>query len=134
MITSAEEFIILIESNDPDIRSRSLTDTASTQVWENIILNHKDYEIFILDNITTPMCILEQLAVSSNWRTRHAVARKRRASAPILQLLSRDDEPLVRQAVAANQKTPIAILSFLTEDEDERVKRVARFNLDNCRK
>ncbi|MFK0313324.1 hypothetical protein ACIQUF_19090 [Pseudomonas sp. NPDC090233] len=106
MINSAEEFIALADSDNPETRSRSLTESASIQVWERVISSYGDYETHILRNITIPMRIIETLANSKQWKTRHAVARKRKSGSQILTILSHDEEPLVRQAVAANKKHP----------------------------
>ncbi|APO82058.1 hypothetical protein QQ994_11820 [Pseudomonas asiatica] len=134
MIISAAEFLSLIESDDPTLKSRAISDEAEMHVWESMIEQHADYELIILQNNTIPIIILAKLAHSANWRTRHAVARKRKLGLDSIQLLSRDEEPRVRQAIAANQKTPIEILERLSKDAVPNVKQVAHYNLDMRKK
>ena len=129
MIDSAEEFISLINSSIETDRSRAITDKASESVWSDVILNHPDYEIFILQNETITPLIINALSRSLNWKTRHGIAKKRKSGPEILTYLSNDEDPIVRQAIASNQKTPYAILKKLSLDADDRVSRVANYNI-----
>jgi len=45
MINSAEEFMSLIESDDPTLKSRSISDEAEMHVWESMLEQHADYEL-----------------------------------------------------------------------------------------
>jgi len=130
MINSAAEFMSLIESDDPTLKSRAISDEAEMHVWESMLEQHADYELMLLQNNTIPAIILAKLALSGNWKTRHTVARKRKLDLDSMHLLSRDEEPRVRQAIAANQKTPIEILKRLSKDTVTNVKQVAHYNLD----
>jgi len=129
MINSAEEFISLINSSIEIDKSRAITDKASESVWEDIILKHPDYEMFILQNETISPLTISYLSKSKNWKTRHGIARKRKSGTEVLTYLSNDEDPIVRQAVAANQKTPYAILKKLCLDTDDRVNSVANYNI-----
>jgi hypothetical protein len=103
-------------------------------VWESMLDQHVNFELMILQNNTIPAIILAKLALSGNWRTRHAVARKRKLDLDSMHLLSRDEEPRVRQAIAANQKTPIEVLERLSKDSVTNVNPVAHYNLDMRKK
>lgn len=129
MITSAEEFIHLINSNIEVDKKRAITDEADECVWKNVISKYPDYEIFILQNETISPNTINLLSKSKNWKTRHGIAKKRRSGTEILALLSNDEHPIVRQAIASNQKTPHAILKNLCLDTDDRVSRVANYNI-----
>ncbi|CAI8748512.1 HEAT repeat domain-containing protein [Pseudomonas sp. IT-P291] len=129
MINSADEFISLINSSIETDRNRAITDKASESVWEDVILKHPDYEIFVLQNETTSSLTMNMLSKSKNWKTRHGVAKKRKSGTKILTYLSNDEDPIVRQAIASNQKTPYAILKKLCLDTDDRVSRVANYNI-----
>ncbi|WP_223547258.1 hypothetical protein [Pseudomonas sp. A-B-19] len=129
MINSAKEFIDLLNSGIEMDRERAVTDKASDSVWEDVILNYPDYEIFILQNETISPSTIKTLSKSLNWKTRHGVAKKRKSGTEILTYLSNDEDPIVRQAIASNQKTPYAILKKLCFDNDDRVSRVANYNI-----
>lgn len=129
MINSTAEFVSLTESNDPALKSRAISEEAELHVWEHMVKHYPDYELWVLQNNTIPTVILAELAFSSDWRTRHAVARKRKLNLDSMHLLSNDKEPRVRQAIAANQKTPIEILERLAKDASPNVRQVANYNL-----
>ena len=129
MISSAEEFIGLVESSVAVDNSRAVIEEASDEVWLDVANKYPDYEGYIIQNNTISLEVIDFLSRSKNCNTRHDVAMKRGAGENVLIKLSRDDHPIVRQAVAANKKTPRATLRQLCSDVDHRVSKVAEYNM-----
>jgi hypothetical protein len=130
MISSAEEFIALRTSELKSEYDRAATEEAPIDVWREIIINHPNFRRWVSHNKTVPLEILEELCVYDST-IRQSVARKRKLSPPMFEMLSRDMSDVVRVAIAANRKTPIAILERLLADPDKDVVSVARLNLDD---
>lgn len=129
MIHSAEEFIRLRTSQDPELYTRAARDFASENVWMDIIRNHPEMRVWVVANKTVPDTILKLLADDPDPGVREFVARKRKAGALILEKLSKDVNDSVRLAVACNKSTPPAILNALAHDDWGRVAHLARKRL-----
>ena len=130
MISSAEEFIALRTSELKSEYDRAATEEAPIAVWREIIIKHPNFRRWVSHNKTVPLEILEELCIYDST-IRQSVARKRKLSPPMFEMLSRDVSDVVRVAIAANRKTPIAILERLLTDADKDVVSVARLNLDD---
>lgn len=129
MINSAEEFIALRISDLKNEYDRAAMEEAPISVWREIIIKHPNYRRWVSHNKTVPLEILEELCIFDST-IRQSVARKRKLSLAMFEMLSKDVSDVVRVAIAANRKTPIAILERLLTDKDEDVASVARLNLD----
>ncbi|MBV6290162.1 hypothetical protein [Pseudomonas aegrilactucae] len=129
MIDSAEKFIHLVDSATASDNSRAIIESASDDIWRDVANKYPDYEIYILQNRTISLDVLQHLSESDNWKTRRNIAMKRRSGEKILSKLSYDEHPIVRQAVAANKKAPHEDLKRLCSDIDERVSRVAEYHI-----
>lgn len=129
MINSAEEFIALRSSDLKSEYDRAAMEEVPISVWREIIIKYPNYRRWVSHNKPVPLEILEELCIFDST-IRQSVARKRKLSLAMFELLSKDVSDVVRVAIAANRKTPIAILEQLLTDKDEDVASVARLNLD----
>ena len=127
MIESAEEFVALCESQDPEAITRSMRDTAHLAVWMEVINRYRERHLDVAQNQSVPVEILRILARVENPTVRAVVAEKRRIPKDLFQMLATDSDPLVRQRIAGNSKTPTEILDQLANDLDENVSRVAKY-------
>jgi hypothetical protein len=117
MIESAEEFVRLRTSSNPEEYRRAAREPASLEVWKAVIAGYPEMRFWVAHNKTVPLVVLECLAGDIDPRVRGMVARKRRASPALLARLAEDADVGVRLAVARNPKTPEAVLSRLRTDD-----------------
>jgi hypothetical protein len=129
MIGSADEFVRLRTSDEPDEYGRAARDEASEGVWLEVVRVYPEMRRWVAHNKTVPMSVLNLLAVDQDEDVRMAVARKRKLTADLLNQLSRDPSPNVRQCIALNAKTPFAVLQHLAADTDKSVATEARTRL-----
>ena len=129
MIKSAEEFVELRKSEDPEMYRRAASDTAPDSVWMDIIERYPDMRQWVAHNKTSPPRILRILAHDPDPRVRHAVAMTRRTEADVLELLASDSDSSVRLRIACNKKTPKEVLLKMTEDPWERIADIAKGRL-----
>lgn len=122
MIRSAEEFVRLRESPDPEDRHRVAHEEAGEQVWLDIVRRFPDMRFWVAQNKTTPLDVLRVLGENADARVRGMVARKRRAPEDLLLRLARDPDAGVRNAVAYNAKASRAVLDVLAGDGAELVR------------
>lgn len=127
MITSAEEFIRLRDSDEKLEYDRSAMDEAPLSVWYEVIEKFPEYSRWVAHNKTVPLEVLERLAEADDM-TKQFVARKRKLSHSLFERLADDDSRTVRIAIAANRKAPMYILQKLLCDEDESVSSAAKYN------
>jgi FMN phosphatase YigB (HAD superfamily) len=129
MIRSAEEFVALRESDDPDEYRRAATDAAPEPVWWDVVERYPDMKRWVVHNKTVPDSLLRALAADPDESIRAAVARKRKCDPAVLGDLARDPDEVVRLAVATNAKTPRHVLEALQADPIARVAAAARERL-----
>jgi hypothetical protein len=129
MIESAEEFVRLVESDDPEERRRSAWESASDQVWRDVIQKDPDMHFWIAQNRTVSLDILWLLSESPDWRARFRVATKRIATPELLDLLSRDTHDAVLSTVVVNPNTPVSALRRLADHSWAEVYEKARERL-----
>ncbi|ENX04237.1 hypothetical protein F900_00221 [Acinetobacter modestus] len=125
MINSAEEFILLRNSETRDEYIRAASEDASDLVWIDIISRFPEMREWVAYNKTVPLNILEILARDENESVRAAVAMKRKLSPELFDLLSRDNSEEVRHRIACNKKSPIYILKILANDPIMFVREAA---------
>lgn len=104
MISSAEEFIGLVESSVAIGNSRGVIEQANHEVWPDVANKYPGYEGCIIQGSTISFWLIGFLSRSKNCNTRHSVAMKREAEESVFIKLSGDDHPIVRQAVAASRE------------------------------
>src|SRR5438876_6356828 len=110
MITSPEEFIALLASDDPQVNKQAAHVSASEEIWLNVIEKYPRAKKWVAHNKTVPNSILQILAGDSDPEVRWWVAMKRRVDPSILEKLASDPNEGVRLRVAYNKKTPSHIL------------------------
>ena len=125
MIKSADEFVQLRRSQNPEEYLRAATDGASLEIWLEIVATYPDMLIWVAHNKTVPTQVLEKLAESPSREVRIAVAMKNKLSPRLFEALSEDDDDSVRERIAYNKNTPIEILKKLTSDRCERISNRA---------
>jgi hypothetical protein len=129
MITSAEEFVRLRLSENPDEYNQAARDTAPIEVWLEVIEKYPEMRKWVAHNKTIPDSVIEILANSPDSGVRFFVAAKRKTPPVILEKLARDSDESVRHQVALNAKTPAYILTILLDDDWEAVVESAKRSL-----
>jgi hypothetical protein len=129
VILSAEEFVRLRTSDDPQDYNRAAHDEATDEVWLEVIRDYPAMREWVASNKTAPLAVLRVLAADSDPKVRMTVAMVRRAGEDIFQLLAADPDPSVRRAVALNAKTPLNVIETLSVDSCEHVAGVAKSRL-----
>jgi hypothetical protein len=129
MINSAEEFVELVASDDRGLRRRAAHDTATNEVWSDIIERYPEMRQWVARNDTSPLHILRALARDPDRKVRFHVARAPQAESDVLEMLASDAESSVRARVAWNKTTPKETLLRLVDDPSEDVAQVAKKRL-----
>ena len=125
MIESADEFVGLRLSSDPEEYRRAAHESASVDVWFEVVENHPDMRFWVAQNKTVPIEVLELLATDSDDRVRWMVASKRKLSRELFEKLAVDADETVRARVARNPKLPEEIRSRLARDSSQLVREAA---------
>jgi hypothetical protein len=130
MINSAEEYVELRSSTDPDQYRRAAHDEAPTDVWLDVISRFPDYRFWVAQNKTVPLEVLARLAKDPDPGVRSMVSMKRKLTADILELMASDPHDPVRLSVAGHRATPRHVLERLLDDPWVDVRDQARERLD----
>jgi hypothetical protein len=131
MILSANEFVELRSSEDPDLYRRAAAEPAPMEVWLDVIARYPEYRRWVAHNKTIPDDIIRVLASDQDAEVRWTIAAKRRTPGDVLRVLGADPDASVRARVANNPKTPPALLRELCEDIDAAVRQAARGRLSD---
>jgi hypothetical protein len=126
MITSADEFVRLRLSQDPQEYRRAALEPAELDVWHAIIRAYPDMRYWVAHNKTVPISVLEILADDPDERVRSAVAMKNKLTPELLEKLASDSSDCVRARLACNRNAPSVVLRRLTEDTCPEVADAAR--------
>ena len=129
MITSAEEFVRLRTSGDPQEYRRAANDEATVEVWKDVIQRFPEMKPWVIHNKQVQLEILELMARDPSASIRACVADKRKLGPRLFEALSRDADEDVRARIACNQKVPEEILRRLAADETELVRQAAAARL-----
>ena len=111
MITSADEFIRLRKSGNPEEYRRAAHETADLDVWMDVIRKYPDYKEWVVHNKTIQIEILDELSKDKNPKVREEVARKRKINDEIFYRLASDEDEQVRYALACNSKLTVDQIS-----------------------
>lgn len=76
MIETAEEFVRLRLSTDPDEYHRAAHDEAPDAVWLEIVERFPDMRFWVAQNKTVPLSVLEQLRHDHDAQVRGMVRAK----------------------------------------------------------
>ena len=129
MINSADEFVRLRTSEDPEEYGRAAHDEATIEVWGDVIRRFPHMKQWVIHNKQVQLEVLELMARDPSAFIRSCVADKRKLGAQLFDALSRDEDEGVRARIAFNQKVPVEILQRLTMDESELVRDAAAARL-----
>jgi hypothetical protein len=129
MISSAKEFVELRTSKVPEHQRRAVYDSASEEVWFEVLSKFPEMTVWVICNKTVPLRVLRHLASHPDPHVRWTVATKRKLDDGLFDILSRDSDARVRERVAYNRKTPRHILERLVRDESEHVAEIAHRRL-----
>jgi hypothetical protein len=121
MMRTAEEFVSLRRSARQQDYLRAATDSASTEVWLEVITRFPDLRVWVAHNKTVPIEVLSILARDADPDIRMAVALKNKLSEDLFSLLAADPNDSVRERIACNKKTPTEVLRRLANDTCELV-------------
>ena len=122
VIRSAEEFVRLRESPDPEDRHRAAHEEAGERVWLDVVRRFPEMRFWVAQNRTAPPAVLRVLGEDADARVRGMVARRRRLPEDLLLRLARDPDAGVRNAVAYNAKASRAVSDVLAGDDEELVR------------
>lgn len=126
MIESAEEFVRLRTSSNPDDYRRAAHEEAPLQVWLEVIERFPEMRSWVAHNKAVPLEVLSVLSGDSEVDVRAAVADKRKLSVELFRRLAADPDDGVRTRVAYNRKTPVDLLRALVNDPADLVRDAAR--------
>ncbi len=129
MILSADEFVSLRASEEPEEYNRAASEQASESVWMEVISHYPDMRLWVARNKTVPLTILRVLAGDPDPAVRGGVASKRKLDRELFVKLAGDPDEGVRLSIARNAKVPEDVLTLLCEDPEPYVREVARDKL-----
>lgn len=129
MITSAHEFIALRSSDDVEQQKRAAYESATEEVWLDIVIQYPDLRFWVAQNKTVPLGVLHILAKDDDPRVRWMVAQKRTLDAATLAAMSNDKDDSVRLSVASHANTSREILEQLVNDPWTEIATIARKRL-----
>jgi hypothetical protein len=130
MIDSAEEFMRLRWSEDPEEYGRAAHEPAPIEVWEEVVERFPEARIWVVDNKTVPLAILDRLVSDPDPDVRFSVAMKRKLPSGLLERLAGDSDESVRLRVVMHRNTSVEVIQRLREDPWERVRVEAAKRLD----
>ena len=115
VITTAEEFVRLRESDKLEEYQRAAHEEAPVEVWQDVISRYPHMRTWVAHNKTVPIEVLEVLAKDSDPAVRSMVAMKRRLTTALQLLLAADPDEGVRERLANNAKAIRAALKKIAE-------------------
>lgn len=124
-IRSAEEFVRLRTSQDPEEYGRAASEDADESVWFEIVRDYPDMRQWVAHNKSVPLTVLGVLAADGDRGVRWMVASKRKLTHDLFDLLAGDPDEGVRARLAANAKVPQTVLEKLSEDPSPLVRAAA---------
>jgi hypothetical protein len=133
MISSADEFVTLRSSSTKSDYDRAAHDTATDEVWLNVIEQFPEMRKWVAHNKTVPLFVLAVLSKDSDPTVRLMVAMKRKCPGEILMRFAKDSDESVRNAVAMNPGTTIDALKILALDEWAENAEIARQRLKSLK-
>lgn len=131
MIETVDEFIRLVESDDPAERRRAAWEGADLRVWMTLVADHPEMRFWVAHNRTIPSEVMQELASDEDWRVRDRIATKNSCPSDILEILSHDSHDAVASAVAGHPNTPSSALRRLAEYPWDEVRNKAIQQLAN---
>lgn len=133
MIESAEEFVRLRTSRNPEEYRRAAAEEATTEVWIDVIRRFPNMRSWVAHNKSVPLEILDRLSVDQSPDVRSVVADRRKLTPELFQRLATDPDESVRARIAYNKKVPLDVLEKLISDPAALVREAAQFALGRRR-
>lgn len=130
-IDSAEQFVELRSSQNPEDYHRAADGEASEDIWYEVIERFPDYAKWVAHNKTIPESVIRSLSLSSNPSVRFYIAMKRKTPKDVMIYLAKDEDESVRRNIVYNAKCPRDALFLLAKDENEEIKNKAIERLAN---
>ncbi|GLO59126.1 hypothetical protein GIB19_13075 [Pseudomonas sp. ITEM 17296] len=118
MSITAEEFRILCDDDEDTTFAHQ---TASLEVWTEILNNYPELARCVAGNKNIPDDIIDRLSKSSDIDIRWKIATKRKLNRTVFERLAIDSDATVRHRIACNPKVPKDILQQLSKDPDPMV-------------
>jgi hypothetical protein len=129
MIASAEEFIKLRSSSNPDECRRTAIEDAPEVVWLDLINRFPEMREWVALNKTLPKSILWKLARDESPQVRFEVANRHQLTEEMFVALAKDEDEGVRSRVCWNKRAPRSVLEQLARDNSSIVAEAARRRL-----
>ena len=129
MITSAEEFMKLRSSKEPEEYRRAAIEDAPEAVWLDLIDRFPEMREWAALNKTLPTSILWKLVRDGNPRVRFEVANRHQLTEDMFVVLAKDEDEGVRSRVCWNKRAPQSVLEQLARDNSAVVAEAARRRL-----
>ncbi|EGT0638487.1 hypothetical protein JAF85_004837 [Citrobacter werkmanii] len=131
MIKNSAEFVSLRNSEIPDEYNRAATEEAPLDVWMDLIENYHDMKVWVARNKSIPKEIIDILSRDINPIVRDAISSKYPLDFDIYLLLSKDPDDGIRVRLTYNKKLPTSILKEMAEnDPSEFVRNEARLRYE----
>ncbi|QNE77538.1 hypothetical protein F0344_25690 [Streptomyces finlayi] len=122
MIETADDFVRLRNSSDPQQCCRAAAEEASVQVWTEVIDRYPEERVGVVQNKTVPLAVLELLIDDPDTRVRFMVTMKRKLSPDLLERLAHDADESIRMRVAQHRNTSRETLESLRHDPWSEVR------------
>lgn len=117
MIYSAKEFVRLRTSDIPDEYNRTGIEDAPISVWLNIIKKYPEMRVWVARNRTIPKKIVDLLSRDPDPLVRDAICSKYPLDIGLYILLSKDVDEGVRSRLTYNKELPLSILKEMPEND-----------------
>ncbi|MEU5337807.1 hypothetical protein AB0G51_31455 [Streptomyces asoensis] len=122
MIETAEEFVRLRNSSDPQECRRATVEEVPTKIWMEVVDRYPEERVAVVQNKTVPLAVLKILIDDPDARVRFMVAMKRKLSPDLLERLAHDVDESVRLRVAQHRNTSRETLEYLRNDSWSEVR------------
>ena len=131
MIKSADEFLMLLNSESQEGYFKTGREEASDLIWLEIIENHEEARVWVARNRTISDKVIMRLIMDNDPIVRDAITGKYPLSREAYLALSQDPDEGIRSRLLFNKKIPIDILKKIAvDDESEFVRKQAQERLD----
>lgn len=120
-IESAEHFIKLRESEEPEEYRIATWGEATEQIWFDLIDRHPAMRRWVAQNKTISPEILATLAADPDVRVRYAVLATLNLHSDVLRVLAKDSDAGIRRGVISHTQLPLEVLKSLCDDPDSDV-------------
>jgi len=122
MIKDADEFYRLRNSELPEEYNRAANELAELETWLDVIEKYPDMKVWVIQNKTIQIEILEKLIKDVDPKVRSAIARKRKINDMIFKLLANDTDENVKYSLICNTKIGLEYLKNISIDGSDWFK------------